>query len=203
MNNSGKISSHITAVLTLLIFFLPSLQAGSHRCDWSVFAYGGSWTDTRIGQIFQFKTDMQNSHVWVGGLSRHITDITDDLLLEGEINTGIHSGRYQDHWEFNWSFNLRWTRFPWDHVLDTSLLYGLGLSYASRRPEIEQRSDRGPTHVLVFMPVEFTFSLPENSFSQCSRYEILLRVHHRSGAYGFVSDARGSNFLTGGLRYRF
>lgn len=184
----------------LLIFSVPSIYAGANHFDWSIFAYGGSWTDTRIGQIFQFETDMQNSHIWVCGLSAHIADITGDLLLEGEINKGVHSGKYQDHWEINWAFSLRWTRFPWDNTVNTSLLYGLGVSYASRRPEIEQRSDRGPTHVLVFMPVEFSFSLPEKSFS---RYEILFRIHHRSGSYGVVSDARGSNFLTGGLRYRF
>ncbi len=43
----------------------------------------------------------------------------------------------QDHWEFNLPIVARWEAFPWDDVIDTSLAFGIGPSYASEIPKVE------------------------------------------------------------------
>ncbi len=166
---------------------------------WSVCIYGGRWSQNRIGEIVLFDTRVRDTYVWAAALSRRVYRLSDSLALEAELNVARHTG-WQRHFELNAAVNLRWNRFPWDNHVDTSLSYGLGPSYAFKRPPIEQRSDRGPAHFLVFMPVEITFGPPSGRLEP---WEILVRVHHRSGAYGVVSDARGSNFVTTGLRRRF
>ncbi len=194
-------SGFVTIMTMCFFMLLPSTAvfAGGSEYRWSVFAYGGKWSNNRIGEILQGRTRLRSSYVWAAGVSRTVHELSDDLLMEAELTAARHTG-LQDHFELNAALNLRWLRFPWDRYVDSTLSYGLGPSYAFRRPPIEVRSDRGPTHILVFMPVELTFAPPKEYDMP---WEVLIRIHHRSGAYGVVSDARGSNFITGGLRYRF
>lgn len=166
---------------------------------WSVFAYGGKWTDTRFVHVIRGKTEFRGSYVWVTGVSRKIYDFHEYLGMEGELNIAKNSG-LQNHWEFNGAVILRWNAFPWDRYVNTSLAYGLGLSHALERPPIEEEPHRRAARTIVFMPAELTFAPPE---SRESPWEVIVRIHHRSGAFGVVKDAGGSNFVTLGLRYRF
>ncbi len=191
-----------TAVIVVCVLTLFPGQhhlAEAHEGKWSIFVYGGKWSDNTIGRIVLFETEFENSCVWAAGISRKIIDITDILLIEAELGTARHTG-LQDHFELNASFNLRWHNFPWDNIVNTSIAYGLGPSYANRRPPVEESSRRKPAHVLIFMPVEITLAPPKQYNLP---WEFLVRVHHRSGAFGVVSNAKGSNFITTGLRYRF
>ena len=191
--------------IAVIVFCVLTLCPGkrhlaeAYEKKWSVFVYGGQWSDTPIGSILLFQTRFKDSYVWAAGISRKIIDITDDLLIEAELGTARHTG-LQHHFELNASFNLRWHNFPWDNVVNTSIAYGLGPSYAARRPPVEESSKQRPAHVLVFMPVEITFAPPKQYNLP---WEFLVRVHHRSGAYGVVSHGKGSNFVSAGLRYRF
>ena|GEM_PF-369805 len=189
------------ALSLLTLFCAERVFAEKNPSPWSVFAYGGPWTKTNLGEIVQAKTDFKNSFVWAVGGSRTLYNLNEFFLLEAEVNTARHTGR-QDHFELNAAVNLRLHRFPWDRYVNTSLAYGLGPSYAFTRPPIEQRraSDPVPSHLLVFMPVEVTFAPPDKYQLP---WEVLVRVHHRSGAFGAVSNAKGSNFIVTGLRYRF
>jgi hypothetical protein len=191
----------------LVIFFVLLLFASERKvlCAeteplWSVFVYGGQWTDTRFMEIvFQGRTDFQSSYVWVAGVSRNVHDISRHLRAECEFNVGLNSGR-QDHGEMNTAFSLRWRTFPWDRYANTSLAYGLGISYAFERPPIEEEPDRRASRTLIFMPFELTIAPPREKKSP---WEAMARIHHRSGAFGIFKDAGGSNFLTAGLRCRF
>ena len=191
-----------SAFVLFCLIFLPAAgaiaQEGTHQ--WSIFAYGGQWTDTRIGHIFQTQTQFESAYLWALGGSRTVYRLADGLVLEAELNSVIHTG-YQDHFELNAAASLRWKRFPWDRYLNTTVAYGIGPSYAFSRPPIEQRPNgrHNPTRFLVFMPVEFTFA-PAERYN--IPWEALLRVHHRSGAFDAVSRARGSNFIAMGIRYR-
>ena len=196
-----KYVGFIAVIVVCVITLFPGQHhlAEAHERKWSVFAYGGQWSDNPIGKILLFQTEFENSYVWAAGISRKVIDITNDLLIEAELGTARHTG-LQDHFELNASFNLRWHNLPWDNFVDTSIAFGLGPSYANRRPPVEESSRRKPAHLLVFMPVEITLAPPKQYHSP---WEFIVRVHHRSGAYGVVSDAKGSNFVTAGFRYRF
>ena len=45
---------------------------------------------------------------------------------------------------------------------------------------------------------ELNFSLVDQP-----QWETFVRVHHRSGGYGFIADIDASNAITGGIRYKF
>lgn len=168
--------------------------------DHAVFVYGGQWTATRFLEILlELDTDFQESYLGAVGVSRTFHRFGRHLDLEGETNLTRHWGK-QDHFELNAALNLRWNTFPWDNFVNTSLAYGLGPSYAFGRPNIEERRRRPLSRLLVFMVGEVTVGPPA---SWDSPWEGLVRIHHRSGGFGTVSDAGGSNFITTGLRYRF
>ena len=189
----------IAAVVCAVCLLPATTDAGPRATDWSAAVYGGRLSDNRIGEILYFRTQLEPSHVWAVLLSREVYRVTDDLRAELEGNLARHTG-LQDHFEINAAFLLRWRRFPWDRFVRTTLAYGVGPSYALRKPPVERRSGRDPAHLLVFMPVEVTLAPPER-FERA--WKTLVRVHHRSGAYGVISNASGSNFVTLGLRYRF
>jgi hypothetical protein len=54
------------------------------------------------------------------------------------------------------------------------------------------------TRALVHLMFEVTCAPP-----QTRDWSLFLRIHHRSGVFGLVSDADGSNFIGLGLRHHF
>ena len=164
------------------------------RPETSVFAYGARWTDNRFLEILQFETAMRDSYLAAVGISRQLHRFGENLHLEGELNAARHWGQ-QDHFELNAAASLRWTRFPWDRLTDTSAAWGIGPSRAFGDPVIE---DRRPSRTQVFMVAELAFAPPA---TRQGSWEAFLRIHHRSGVFGVVSDASGSNFIATGLRF--
>jgi hypothetical protein len=117
--------------------------------------------------------------------------------LELEANVARHFG-IQDHFELNAPIlTVRWDYFPWDKLLDTSLAYGLGPSYATKLPEYERQKSGDSEQLLLFWHIEAAFGLPESNWST------IFRLHHRSSGYGMFAEKGGSNILTMGLRYEF
>jgi hypothetical protein len=172
---------------------------GASEGDVAVFVYAGQWSANRFGEIVGLRTVPRSSYVGVVGASRRLYSFNEHMYLEGEVNVARHWGR-QDHFEINAAASVRWHTFPWDRFVDTSIAHGFGPSYAFERPPIEWRSDHRASRVLVFMVTELAFAPPR---SRDAPWEGFIRIHHRSGAYDVVSRSGGSNFLAGGLRYRF
>lgn len=77
---------------------------------------------------------------------------------------------------------------------------GIGLSHAFGTPSYEDgpRDDpaaRYRTQLLILVDTEWKLANARN-------WSMLMRVHHRSGAYGLIAPPKvGSNFLAIGLRY--
>ncbi|MFO7606331.1 MAG: hypothetical protein R6W72_08535 [Desulfurivibrionaceae bacterium] len=184
-----------TSILLCLLLLLsgikpPVAEAG----DWSGYAYGGKWSDNLWNEIIRGDTQMRGSYLWVAGASRKLHDYGDHLRVEGELNVAKHSGM-QNHLELNTAALLRLRAFPWSRYVATSIAYGLGLSHAFDRPPIEEEPDRGAVRTLLSMPTEVTIGPPD------ADWEIMFRIHHRSGAFGIFKDAGGSNFISLGLRF--
>jgi hypothetical protein len=172
---------------------------GSARRDRAVFLYGGRWSATRFVEILRLQTEFRNTHLGAVGVSRIMHRFNRHLHLEVEVNVARHRGM-QAHFELNAAAGLRWNTFPWDRIVDTSLAYGLGPSYAFDRPPIEERPDRPASRGLVFMTGELALAPPGH---RSASWEGFVRIHHRSGMFGVVSESAGSNFVTAGLRHRF
>lgn len=88
----------------------------------------------------------------------------------------------------------------WGRLPRTSGGGGIGLSHAFGTPSYEDgpRDDparRYHTQLLILVNMEWKLSTATN-------WSLLMRVHHRSGAYGLIAPPKvGSNFLAIGLRY--
>lgn len=114
--------------------------------------------------------------------------------IEGQVVR--HFGD-QDNWEFNLPVVGRWQAFPWDDVVDTSLAFGIGPSYASRRPKAEVQN-RGNSHrLLVYWKMEAEVGPPDKAWST------IFVLHHRSGGFNTIADEGGSNAMAIGIRRRF
>ena len=119
-----------------------------------------------------------------------------NLSFELEANVAKHFGD-QDHWEFNLPVvGFRWHRFPWDRYVATSFAWGIGSSYATEVPEVENEINDESKQWLIYWFGEFTFGPPG------ANWEFLARLHHRSDAFGQLNGG-GSNALCAGFRYRF
>lgn len=131
---------------------------------------------------------------WFRKLVRPLTNVV-------QISANL-TERYDNHHcitEFNPYFLGRWDNFPWVHVLYTSFAIGEGLSYATSVPSLERKSSEHSKRLLNFLLLEATFALPKYP-----TWQLIVRIHHRSGAYGvYHAGNTGSNDIGLGLRYLF
>ncbi len=107
-----------------------------------------------------------------------------------------HGQNQHDIYEFAPYLSWRWTEFPWDRYVTTSLAIGEGVSYTSAIPSLEKRSNTDTKRLLNFLMLEATFASPVTP-----RLQLAVRLHHRSGAYGlYHAGNTGSNVIGLGLR---
>ena len=120
------------------------------------------------------------------------------LRTEFEVNATWMFGE-QDYWEVNVApIMLRWQRFPWSDRWHSSVAFGLGFSYAFEYPRIEQELEDETQQFLIFWALEITAGPREGPWS------VLLRLHHRSPAWGAMGiEHGGMNAPSIGFRYAF
>jgi len=167
--------------------------------DFAVTVYGGRMTDGSIGDVLADKNGYVDAYVMVGALSWTFARFYEDALsfeLEGQVGKWFGD---QDNWEFNLPVAIRWSKFPWNNYVSTSLAYGLGLSYATEEPEAEIDKFGSTKKLLVYWYTEIALGPPD------SNWACVFRIHHRSGAFGLLAEqgTAGSNTLCVGLKYRF
>jgi len=193
----------VTRMLSLVLLCTWLLISGAEARDtdarWNAFTlYGGRLTANVWEEVFNpEELAFVDAYLVAATLSRRLGGYRDLLSYELEGQLVRHFGD-QDLWEMNALATLRWEPFWWDEHLDTSLAFGLGPSYASETPQVEVAIDGESQRFMVYWMLEFAFSPPSHS-----RFALVTRLHHRSGAYGLVADEGGSNALALGLRYRF
>lgn len=122
------------------------------------------------------------------------------VSMEPEIGIGQRYGR-QDETEVWAALFFRYHGFPWDKYLVTTVAASTGLNWASDVSEVEQaraRDGQGSQLMHFFAP-EITLAYPS-----VPNVQLVLRMHHRSGVFGLVSDAwGGAQYGSVGLRIWF
>jgi hypothetical protein len=192
--------STLTIVLFLLLSFSPAVPAG--WADERLYAlnfYGGWMTTNHWDEFFHNADDLKFKDSYLIGvtLARCIGRYQDKASFEIEGQVVKHFN-FQTHWELNALVAARWEKFWWDDVLDTSLAFGLGPSFATNEPEIELQRDGDTSRFLVYWMLELAVGLPSYP-----RVALITRIHHRSDAFGLISNGSGSNAFAFGLKWRF
>lgn len=174
---------------------LPALDPSPERAPdpWKLTLYAGQYIDSRFVEILGFQGgDLLGSYLGGFALSKELDITRGALTWELEGSSFTHWG-VQDHVEINAAVLARWNLFPWDRWIDTSLAFGQGVSWASNRPEFEGETRRILHHLLTEVAVRPVRSWP---------VDLVLRVHHRSGAFYAYGVKGGANFLLLGLRFQ-
>ena len=192
-----------TLIICFLITFISPCLAEAKRLEdkpsYALSVYGGRMTDNEIGDfaVGLLDLDFEDSYLVALALARRFAtyDELASFEVEGQI---VKHFDQQDHWEFNALIIARWEAFFWDRYLDTSLAAGIGPSYATDVPEIEVQRSGESERLQVYLLVELEFALPTHP-----NIAALIRIHHRSNAFGVVADDGVSNALAFGMKFRF
>ena len=93
---------------------------------------------------------------------------------------------------------VRWTAFPWNDYIRTSIAISDGLSIATHTAEHNANPSNAGSVLLNYFTPEITLSLPDYQ-----QYELAFSIHHRSGLYGLINNLPGTQFGMVGLRMHF
>lgn len=193
-----KLPHLVNVPLALLLAALPP-QLAAAEGDKALTLYGVVLSSSDFADVLGFNASYQKDYRMVAlAYSEGIAEDYERIDLEWEAQIANHI-KGQDHWELNGLVAARWLPFPWDHVLDTSLAFGAGLSYATELPEFEQAHHDKANDLLAYLMVELELRPPASD-----HWSLVFRVHHRSGAYELFDGVRGASNAVGiGLKYRF
>ena len=186
-----------TAIFALLWLFSVTPALADRPMSVSVF--GGQTLDNVWEDVFFAPGDLNFESAGLVGIAGaiEVAEPFPGLTLELEAQLVRHFGD-QDHWEVNLPVVTgRWSRFPWSETLDTSVAYGLGLSWTSEKPALEVRNEGDSEQLMAYWMIEIDAALP------IENWRLVGRLHHRSPAYGVFGDEGGANALVLGLRRRF
>jgi hypothetical protein len=173
------------------------------RCDGNcaVSVFGGPQLLTHQYNIFIHATPpwnwrFGNADLVGGAISRRLLTLWDSLDIEPEFGV---AKRFDDmHTDEAWLvLKFRWTRFPWNQYLRTSIAVSAGPSVAIDLPPNTPHN----AVILNYFSPEITFGLP-----QYPQYELMVQMHHRSDIVDIGTGNGldpGWQFLTIGLRYHF
>lgn len=111
-----------------------------------------------------------------------------------EVQFAAHVGR-QDHLELSVPVTLRYV--PRQGTIFRSFAAGLGLSYATKPPQVEIDRNGASQRLFVHWIAEIELATPAPDQS------LFFRLHHRSDGYGIFEVDAGSTALVLGWRKRF
>lgn len=177
-------------------------------CDGNcaVTVYGGKFLETEMVKIFARKGftplwDWRYSegYLLAASFSRRVGSFGRYIDIEVEAGVAKEFGIASEG-ELWGAFYFRWKYFPWNEYLQTTIAVSSGLNIATDISELEAR--RALNHlgsqVLHYFSPEATFALPGNP-----AWQLMIRIHHRSGAGLIDNIGGGAQFLVAGLRYHF
>ena len=183
------------AVIAVCLF--TSLIGTARAEDFAISLYGGRMTDETAADAISTSVSFVDAYLVVGAFSWTFwRPVEDWISLEVEGNVGKYFGD-QESWEFNAALAARWHMFPWSDTVATNIAFGLGPSYASEVPAVEEETRDSSEQLLVFWFAEVALGPPKGSWAA------IIRLHHRSPGFGTFAEDGGSNTWALGLRFRF
>ena len=169
--------------------------------------YGGREITTPMSSVFlihnpvpPWSVQTGNAGVVAAALSRSFATLFGLVDVEAEVGFDQRFGDM--HATTGWlAAVFRWSRFPWNNVVATTIAIADGPSFASQIDTAERLrsgNGRGSDFLNVASP-EMTFALPGHPED-----ELVLRYQHRSGIFGLMNGVdEASSFATIGFRRVF
>ncbi len=163
--------------------------------------YGGPYYDTEPAGFTQGNAQFQNQYVVALNITKTVWRAPTWLLsLEIDAVVGQQFGQ-ASLTEIAVAPVLHWSRFPWNHLLQTDFRTGpLGISYTTDVGPFERGSDGQGSRWLNFLMLELAFSRPQDKSK-----EVFVRLHHRCAVYDLLNTygANGEDFLVFGYGKHF
>lgn len=182
----------VSVVTTTTEFSVPAWADGR-----AISIYGGRVTRDKWFESLPPGVNYADAYILATGLTWPLKSLRDGAVtLEIEGQVVKHFGD-QDHLEFNLPVAARWHEFKWDDSVDTSMAFGLGPSWATEEPEVEAEVNGTTRKFLLYWFAEISLGPPDRGWS------VILRLHHRSKAFGLVAEEGGSNTLVAGIRFDY
>lgn len=179
---------------------LPALAWCEER-DWSIGVYGGQYYDSEPAGLTQGRANFLNQYIVALTASKTLWRAESwPLALEVDAMVSHQFGQATLQ-EFAIAPVLRWSGFPWNGVLPTSIRAGpLGYSYTTIISPLERSASGEGSRHLNFLMLELTFSRP-----QAREHEVFVRLHHRCTINDLLNNygANGQDFLAIGYRRFF
>ena len=200
-NSRHAVSNRMSAATLVTGLFLLGSPAHANDSEWQVGAYAGNYYDTEPAGFTQGKANFLGQYLIAATVSKTVWR-SDSWPLSLEIDgmVGYQNG-IAPLWEVAVAPALRWSKFPWNDSLQTSLrLAPLGISYTSQVSPLELGKDGQGSRTLNWLFIEAAFSRPGQRSD-----EYFVRLHHRCAVYDLLNNygANGEDFFTLGFRRRF
>lgn len=186
----------------------PEGQKLYDKYNWAALYYYGVTGSDALGQIAEGEFHRWPEHIQSVELTytlnennwfrRLVSPLVGVVQISGNATLREGSNEHTIY-EFSPYIEGRWANFPWNHYVNTSFAIGEGISYDTSIPSLEGKSSSNTKRLLNYLLLEATLAPPSYP-----RLQLVLRVHHRSGAYGlYHAGNTGSNDLGLGIRYLF
>jgi len=202
-------------IIAYCMLLLPSIsfsfaqgQDLYDRYPWAGLYYYGITTSDALGQMVAGQIHRWPEHIQSVELTHTLSKenflrrLVYPLVgvVEVSANFTVRNGSNEHTiYEFNPYVEGRWANFPWNKYLITSFAIGEGISYDTSIPSLEGKSSENTKRLLNYLMMEATFSVPHYP-----RFQLVARLHHRSGAFGlYHAGNTGSNDIGLGIRYLF
>ncbi|MGD9107570.1 MAG: hypothetical protein PVI75_00150 [Gammaproteobacteria bacterium] len=204
-----KIIMFLSLCFSLAISHAASLTKENYAHLWSILLYRGQTVKENLNKIiFNGKRTYVHENVYSAELSRIFYQNNFlSFQIAGNIASRIAASKYYNGshpiFEEDIYVKLYYLAFPWNRWINTTVGVGEGISYTNELPcpEKDCYSGRNSKKLLDFMTFEITMGLP--AYPQ---WQIVGRIHHRSGAFGVFATKKGSpgsNVLGLGIRCFF
>lgn len=199
---TSQLGSRCFAVaVTALCWTLHPTLAMAQEQNWSAGIYAGKYYDTEPGGFLAGRAGFVDQYLLAFTARKTIwQSATLPLALDLDGMVGIQGG-VATLGEVAVAPALRWSGFPWQKYLHTSISAApLGISYTPYVSPLERGKDGRGSQFLNFLFLEIAVA---NSRDKST--EVFARLHHRSTIYDLLNDygANGEDFLTFGYRRRF
>jgi hypothetical protein len=182
-------------------FLVVPAGAMCQSSGWSVGVYGGQYYDTEPAGFTQGHANFQNHYVVAVNVAKTVWRAESwPLSLEIDGTLGQQFGQASLN-EVAVAPVLRWSGFPWNHVLQTNVRVGpLGISYTTDIGPYERGADGEGSRLLNYLLLEVAFSRPKDKSA-----EVFMRLHHRCAIYDLLNThgANGEDFAVIGYRKHF